>query len=98
MNAASDSKDRVLEFSRTYFGEAERGEGLMGHTWSASTDSRPGDKPRWEGVSPISGATSAAWGRVAGPWYSGTGLTTRRLRPVGDVPCQAGVKEPGEMN
>ena len=61
MKAASDLSERVLEFSRTYFGEAERGEGLMGRTWSGSTDSRPRYKPRWEGVSPISGVASAAW-------------------------------------
>jgi len=62
MKAASDLKDRVLEFSRTYFGEAERGEGLMGRTWSASTDGRPGDKPRWQGVEPVSDFGFAAWG------------------------------------
>lgn len=61
MNGTSDLKDRVLESSRTYFGEAERGEGLMGRTWSGSAESRPRYKPRWEGVSPISGVASAAW-------------------------------------
>ena len=62
MKAAIDLKDRVLEFSQTYFGEPERGEGLMGHTWSATRDSRPGDRPRWEAVSPASNASFAAWG------------------------------------
>jgi len=62
MKAPSDLKDRVLEFSRTYFGEAERGEGLMGRTWSGSTDSRPGDKPRWEAVSTVSNPPFAPWG------------------------------------
>ena len=62
MKTASDLKDRVLEFSRTYFGEAERGQGLMGPTWSGSTDSRAGDKPGWEGVSPAPDVSFAAWG------------------------------------
>ena len=62
MNAASDLKDRVLEFSRTYFAEAERGEGFMGHTWSASTDSRPGGNRRREAVSTVSNPPFAAWG------------------------------------
>ena len=62
MKAASDLRERVLEFSRAYFGEAERGEGFMGQTWSGSTDSRPGTEPRWEGVSPVSNLPFAAWG------------------------------------
>ena len=62
MKAASDLKDTVLEFSQTYFGEPERGEGFMGHTKSASTDSRSGDKRRREGVSPPSDVAFAAWG------------------------------------
>ncbi len=62
MKAASDLSERVLEFSRTYFGEGERGEGFMGHAWSGSTDSRPGTKPRREAVSPVSDVPFAAWG------------------------------------
>ena len=60
--AASELKSKVLEFSRGYFAEPDRGEGFMGHTWSASTDSKPGDKPRWEPVSPVSNVSFAAWG------------------------------------
>ena len=62
MRAASDLEETVLEFSRAYFGEPERGKGFMGHTWSASTDSRPGDRPRWEAVSPTSKVSFAPWG------------------------------------
>ena len=62
MKAASDLKDRVLEFSGAYFREAERGEGFMEHTWSASTDSGPGGKPRSEAVSRASDVSFAAWG------------------------------------
>ena len=66
MKAASDLSDRVLEFSRAYCGEGERGEGFMGHTWSASTASRPATKPRREAVSPASNLPFAAWGGWSG--------------------------------
>jgi hypothetical protein len=62
MKAASHLSDRVLDFSRACFGEAERGEGLMGHTWTGSTDSRPETEPRWEAVSPVSSLPFAARG------------------------------------
>ncbi len=61
MKAANDLKDRVLEFSRSYFGEAERGGGFVGHTWSASTDSRPGTEPLREPASPVSNVSFATW-------------------------------------
>ena len=62
MKAATDLRERVLEFSRAYSGEADRGEGFTGRTWSGSTDSRLGTKPRWEAVSPVSNLPFAAWG------------------------------------
>jgi len=62
MKAASNPIDRVLEFSRIYFGEADQGEGFMVHTWSGNTDSRPGTKPRREADSPVSNGPFAAWG------------------------------------
>ena len=62
MKAASDLSDRVLEFSRAYCGEGERGEGFMGHTWSGSTDSGLGTKPRSEAVLPVSDLPFAARG------------------------------------
>jgi hypothetical protein len=62
MKAASDLKNRVLEFSHGYFGEPERGNGFVSGTWSASTDSKAGNKPRWEAVSPVSNVPFAAWG------------------------------------
>ena len=62
MKAANDLKESVLEFSRAYFGEAERGEGFMGHTRSTGTDSRPESKLWREAVSPVSSFPIAAWG------------------------------------
>jgi hypothetical protein len=62
MKASMDLSERVLEFSRTYFGEGERGEGFIGHTWSASTDSRLGTKPRREAVASVSNVPFGAWG------------------------------------
>jgi hypothetical protein len=62
MKTATDLRESVLDFSRAYFGGAERGEGLMGHTWSGSTDSGLGTKPRSEAVSPVLDLPFAAWG------------------------------------
>ena len=62
MKAASDLTEGVLDFSRADFREAERDEGFMGHTWSGSTDSRPGTKPCRSAVSPVSNVPFAAWG------------------------------------
>jgi len=62
MKAANHLKDTVLEFSQTYFGEPEPGEGFVGHTRPANADRRPGDKRRREGVSPPSDVAFAAWG------------------------------------
>jgi hypothetical protein len=66
MKAANDLSERLLEFSQPYFGDVERGEGLMGRTWSGSTDGSPGTKPRREAVSPVTNLPFAAWGGSPG--------------------------------
>ena len=62
MKAASALSERGLEFPRAYFGEGERGEGFIGHTWAASIDRRPATKPRREAVSPLLNLPFAASG------------------------------------
>jgi len=62
MEPGSDLSERVLEFSRAYFGKGELGEGFIGNTWSGSTDSRAGTKPHREAVSPVSNLPFASRG------------------------------------
>jgi hypothetical protein len=62
MKPTSDLSEGVLGFSRAYFGEAERGEGFIGQTWTGTTDSRPGTEPGCAAVSPVSNVPFAAWG------------------------------------
>ena len=62
MKVASDQSETVLEFSRAYFGEAERGEGFLRQTWTGSTDTRRVTEPRWKAVSPVSNGPIVAWG------------------------------------
>ena len=62
MKASRDLSERVLEFSRTCFGEVEQGEGTMGHTWTGSTNSSPTTKARGETISPVSNVPVGAWG------------------------------------
>ena len=62
MKAAGELSERVLEFSRAYFGEAKRGEEIMGDTWTSSAESSFGTEPRREPASPASKVPFAAWG------------------------------------